>query len=235
MSVSFPSTADIGNKTSRVVGCLMFLMANRFELERAVRDVEVPAQAFAQPIQHLTRAPLADAGLINNDVRREHRNSAGNRPGVQVMDVDNAAYSQHVLPYFVKVDAARSGLQQHVDDLAQQRPGARNDQHDDAERSDRVERCPAGDQDQYGGNDHGQRTNEVSQDLEVGAAHVQALGLRRTQHQQAGQIGKHTDDGYNEHQAAIDLRGTAQPVDSHDQHPYRYSDQQERVRQSCEH
>ena len=39
----------------------MFLVANRLELESAVRDVEVPTQAFAEPVQHLAGAALVDA------------------------------------------------------------------------------------------------------------------------------------------------------------------------------
>jgi hypothetical protein len=39
-----------------VVGGLVLLKANRLELEGAASDVEVPTQAFAEPVQHLTRA-----------------------------------------------------------------------------------------------------------------------------------------------------------------------------------
>jgi len=55
--------------TSRVVGGLMLLMADRLELEGAVRDVEMPTKTFAQPIEHLTGAALANAGIVNDDVR----------------------------------------------------------------------------------------------------------------------------------------------------------------------
>lgn len=61
---------------------LMLLMTNRLQLEGAVRDVEVPTQALAQPVQHLTGAPLADAGVIDDDMSRKHRDSARDRPGV---------------------------------------------------------------------------------------------------------------------------------------------------------
>ena len=47
------------------MGGLVLLVANRLELEGAVRDVEVPTQAFPQPIQHLTGAALADARLVD--------------------------------------------------------------------------------------------------------------------------------------------------------------------------
>ena len=78
--------------TSCVVGGLVFLVANRLELESAVRDVEVPTQAFAEPIQHLTGAALVDAGVVHDDMRGQHRYAAGDRPGVQVVDIDHPAY-----------------------------------------------------------------------------------------------------------------------------------------------
>ena len=52
-----------------MVGGLVFLVANRLELEGAVRDVEVPAKAFAEPVQHLAGAALVDAGVVHDDVR----------------------------------------------------------------------------------------------------------------------------------------------------------------------
>jgi hypothetical protein len=44
-----------------VVGGLVFLVANRLELESAVRDVEVTTEAFAESVQHLAGAALVDA------------------------------------------------------------------------------------------------------------------------------------------------------------------------------
>ena len=77
---------------SCVVGGLVLLVANRLELEGAVRDVEVPTEAFAEPVQHLTGAALADAGLVHDDMRGQHGYAAGDRPGVQVVDIDHSAY-----------------------------------------------------------------------------------------------------------------------------------------------
>src|SRR5688572_20090642 len=70
---------QLARPTSGVVGGLVLLVANRLKLERAMRDVEVSTQAFAEAIQHLPRAALADAGLIDGDMRRQDRNAAGNR------------------------------------------------------------------------------------------------------------------------------------------------------------
>ena len=96
---------------SCVVGGLVFLVANRLELEGAVRDVEVPTEAFAEPVQHLTGAALADAGLVHDDMRGQHGYTAGDRPGVQVVDIDHSAYPHDVVSYVGKVHTAGGGFQ----------------------------------------------------------------------------------------------------------------------------
>src|SRR4029450_8220973 len=104
--------------SSGVVGGLVLLMANRLDLEGAVRDVEVPAKTFAQPIEHLTGATLANAGVVHDDVRRQDRYAAGNRPGGQV--VDSPTYLLDVRAYFGEVHAVRRSFQKYVHDLTEQ-------------------------------------------------------------------------------------------------------------------
>ena len=48
---------------------------------------------------------------------------------MQVVDVDDTVDPEDVAAYLVEVDAPGRGLQQHVDRLAQQRPGAGEDHH----------------------------------------------------------------------------------------------------------
>jgi len=74
------------------------------------------------------------------------------------VDIDHPTHFLDVLPYFSKVHAVRCGFQEHVHDLAEQQPGARNDHYHDDKRGDGVEGRPPGDQDQYSGGDDGQRT-----------------------------------------------------------------------------
>ena len=42
----------------------MLLMADRLELERAVGHIEMSAEALAEQVQHLARATLADARVV---------------------------------------------------------------------------------------------------------------------------------------------------------------------------
>ena len=100
------------------MGGLVFLVANRLELEGAVRDVEVPAKAFAEPVQHLAGAALVDAGVVQDDMHGQNRYAAGDRPRVQIVDIDHATHFLDVLPYFSKVHAVRRGFQEHVHDVA---------------------------------------------------------------------------------------------------------------------
>ena len=52
-----------------VMGGLVLLVANGLELEGAVGHIEMSAEAFAEPVQHFARATLADARVIDDDVR----------------------------------------------------------------------------------------------------------------------------------------------------------------------
>ena len=138
-----------------MVGGLVFLVANRLELESAVRDVEVPTQAFAQPVQHFTGTSTmtcADSTGTPPVIVQACRSWTSTTP----------TYSLDVLTDFGKVHTVRYGFQQHVDDLTQQRPGARDDHHHDEKGSDRVKGGPARDQDQHSGGDDSQRTDEVT-------------------------------------------------------------------------
>jgi hypothetical protein len=100
-----------------VVGGLVLLMANGLELEGAVRDVEVPTQAFAQPVQHLTGAPFADARVVHDDMRGQHTYPAGDGPGVQVVDIDHATHFPDVVPYFSEVHAVHQDESWRADRL----------------------------------------------------------------------------------------------------------------------
>ncbi len=78
---------------SGVVGGLVSAVALRLELEGAVLDVEVAAEAFGEGVEHLTGPAVADAGVVDDDVGGEHGDPAGDRPGVQVVHVDHAGVS----------------------------------------------------------------------------------------------------------------------------------------------
>ena len=102
------------------MGGLMLLVADRLELEGAMGHIEMSAQALAEPVQHLARATLADARVVHDDMRGQHRYATGDRPGMQVMHVDHTAYPLDVISHLSKIDPPRSRLQEHIDDLAEQ-------------------------------------------------------------------------------------------------------------------
>ena len=51
------------------MGGLVLLVANGLELEGAVGHIEMSAEAFAEPVEHFARTTLADARVIDDDVR----------------------------------------------------------------------------------------------------------------------------------------------------------------------
>jgi len=52
-------------------------VAERFELERGVLDVEVPGQALLQLIEQCRQVPVVEARVVDHDVRGEYRQVTG--------------------------------------------------------------------------------------------------------------------------------------------------------------
>ena len=88
------------------------------ELEGAVFEVEVAREALTQLVQDLAATTIGEGVLGDDDVRGEDGQSAGNRPGVQVVDVKDAWGLGDVLADFGEVDALGGGFQQDVDGFA---------------------------------------------------------------------------------------------------------------------
>ena len=115
------------------MGSFVLLVPHRLQLEGAMGNIKVSAEAFAKPVQHLSGASLVDAGLIDDYVRGQDRYATGDRPGMQVVNVDHPAYPFHMVTHLCQIHPAWRCLQQHVYYFAQQRPGTRDDQYHDGE------------------------------------------------------------------------------------------------------
>src|SRR5829696_6009805 len=103
-------TRDAADPVSGVMVELVLAVSDGLDLERAVLDVEVPTQALGQAVEHLARPSLGDAALLDDHVRGQHRDAAGDRPGVQVVYVHNLRQSENVVAHLIQVDAARGGF-----------------------------------------------------------------------------------------------------------------------------
>src|SRR4051794_38861982 len=73
--------------SSVVDGGLVAGVRSRLQLEGAVLHVEVLAEAGAQRVEHASSVPGGERLVGDDDVRREHRRSGRDGPGVQVVDV----------------------------------------------------------------------------------------------------------------------------------------------------
>jgi predicted alpha-1,6-mannanase (GH76 family) len=209
-----------------VHGALVRGVPGRLELEGGVLHVEMAAQAVLQPVEH---AAVVDHPLVHHHVRREHREPGGDRPGVQVVHVADAGQAGHVAPDLAQVDAAGARLEQHVDGLPQQLPGAGQDQQADGERGDRVHPGEPGGRDHHPGHDHRGGPERVRGDLEEGAADIQALRLPPPQQQQRHGVGAQRDHAEHDEQPGAHLGGRYQPPDRLDQDERRHPEQQHGV------
>src|SRR6478609_1409156 len=96
-------------------------------LEGGVADVEVLGRAVRQPVQDAADAVIVDRLLGDGHVGGEARHPAGDRPGVQVVDVDDAGHLQQVPAYVAEIHAGRGDLQQDGRRLLEQDQRPRQD------------------------------------------------------------------------------------------------------------
>src|SRR4051812_45125658 len=112
--VSDRSTTETGTAASSQAGPssvvdrrLVAAVPRRLELERAVRQVEVVAQAGAQRVEHPAPVAVGEHLVGDDDVRGQDRLPRGDGPGVQVVDREHAGDTQHVGADLREVDPPR--------------------------------------------------------------------------------------------------------------------------------
>ena len=212
----------------------MVAVAARLDLERRVVDGEVRRHAAAELVEQRPDAALLEALVGDRDVRGQHRHAAGDRPGVQVVHVDDAGHATEVLAHVLEIQVRRRRLEQHVDRLAQQPPRPRQDQDGDQQRGERVRAQEAGGHDDQCGDDDEHRAEQVAEHLEVGAPHVQRLLAPVHQQQQRDGVGDQADGGEPEHRAGLHLRRVDEPQHTDDCEPAAHPEEHQRVDESSE-
>ena len=92
--------------------------------------------------------------LVDHHMGGDHVHAAGDRPGVQVMDLADTRGLEDVPSHLIHVDALRCRLEQDIDRFAQQPPCPRQDQQPDARRCHGIGGHPARHTDRDRGDDH---------------------------------------------------------------------------------
>jgi len=171
-----------------------------------VLDVEVLGKAPTESIQDRAGSLAADELVGHHHVYREHGHAGGDRPCVQVVGIDDPGLLQDVLADLVQVDAARGGLQQHVDRLHQQPCAPRQDHQGHRYRGDDVGAFPARDGDDHRCHDDRDGAEHVGEHLQVGTLDIEASPRTRAQDEDPDQVGDEADCGEGHHQAGGNLR-----------------------------
>src|SRR5690348_10570187 len=98
-SSSTSSTSLTPSPLRRSVRRLLVGRVSRLlELESRVFDVEVSRQARLELVQQRRQLPVHEAGVVDDDVRGEHRQVRGHGRGVQVVDVQDVLDLEDVRP-----------------------------------------------------------------------------------------------------------------------------------------
>ncbi len=151
-------------------------VASRFELERAVLDVEVPGHAGLDLVEDLGCMTVREARVVHDDMGGQGREVGSDGPGVEVVDVDDAGSD------FVEVDAFGGGLEQYPPGRFEQTCRRSEHEGDDDERGNGVGPLEPGGQQDDAGDEGGNEPVEVGDDVLEGAFDVQAGPVGFGQH-----------------------------------------------------
>ena len=116
-----------------------------------------------------------------------------------------------------QVDALGGGLHQHVDGLAQQLPGPRQDQRPDQQRGDRVRAVPPGQRDDGGGDQHGDRAERVVDHFQPRGPGIEVAARDPGQQHDRDRVAGQPDHAEDDHRAGGHRRRLDQPPDRLDQ------------------
>src|SRR5215211_4948469 len=147
------------------------MVAHMVDLEGGMGDVEL----LSEELFEFAPAGVAVFLTADEDVGGEGRESRGDGPDMEVVDLDNALGCCHLSADFFGVQATGCRFEQDVCRVSEECPGAAQDQDPDGDADQGVGVAPAG-EDDYGGGDHcAYRAKGVGEYVAHGALHVQAL------------------------------------------------------------
>ncbi|KGQ02218.1 hypothetical protein BBAD15_g12573 [Beauveria bassiana D1-5] len=194
-------------------------------LQRRVMQVEAVLQASLD----LQPDGLAVGARGQHHVAGQERLLLRDRPQVDVMHAGDAVSAGDGVAHRAQAHAGRHAFEQQVDAFAQQHPGAREHHESDGHGQRRIDPAPAGQPDDHGPRDDGDRTQHVGPDFEIGAFHVQAVVLGTGQQPHRHQIDHQPGDGHGQHAGGLDIRRRLETAPGFVQDVERHAQQHQRV------
>ena len=191
------------------------------QLQGRVPDAEALGQAGLGSVQRIG----ASGEVVDDQVRRQGDEPAGDAPDVQIVDIPHAGQSGQRETDLVEIDVGRDALHQHADRFAEQLPGRVDHQQRDEDRRHRIDPGPAERRDGEGGDDRLDAAERVGEDVEPGAAQVQVAAPAAAQDEQADHVHGQAGDRHDQHQAAFDDDRRPQPADRLDDDQERDADE----------
>jgi hypothetical protein len=143
------------------------------DLKRGVLDVEVVVEQRV----HGPSGGVAVGVGVDQDVRGQGRESGGDFPDVEVVDLDDAGLAGELLVRFGRVDASGAASRKIRAEAFTERVAGADHEPGDQQRDDRVGALEAGGEDHDGGDRGADERVEVGQDVLVGPFDVEALAV----------------------------------------------------------
>ncbi len=200
------------------------------DLKRRVLDA-VLAQ---EHVLELAPARVAILISLDEDMRGEGGEAGRDRPDVQVVHLDDPRHLGQTTTEPAGIHAPRGSLEQDVHGVAQDRPGAREDQERDRHAGKRVGVAPAREQDDDGGNEDSGRADCVGEHVSERRAHVQGVVPSAVEDCRSREVDGEAGDGHEGNPAGQHLGRVGEPAPRLDEDPDGKSKEDEAVDERCE-
>jgi len=205
------------------------------QLERRVGDIEMFGETRIEGIKKSASTGRLKSLIVNNNVGCKNLRARGNRPDVNVVHGDNPGVLHNVLTNVRDVGLYRGGVAQHSNHVSQQHKRARRNERGNHERPDSVGLNETRQQNDSRRDDRRNGTKQITEHLEVGAAHTDRCRSPSAHHEQSRNVGEQARNTDHEHGNGEHL-GSAraqQPADTLDSNKDRDAEQQETVDESA--
>ncbi len=174
------------------------------DLEGRMADAEAPGHGLLGPPQDIPGFRLRS----HRQVGAQGHELRGDRPDVEVVDVEDAVDRGQGRPDGPGVDVGRGALHEDVDGVADEPGRAPEDEQADGGADDGVPDEGAGQADEQGRQEDADAPQGVADDVEEGAADVDVPLAAPEERRSDGDVGQQAEAGHCEHQAPLHgLRG----------------------------
>jgi predicted ester cyclase len=187
-----------------------------------------------EELLELAAPSVAVVAPLDENVRRERGEPGGDRPDVEVVDLDDARSLGQAPTEPTRVDAGWRTFEQDVHGVTDHAPGACEDEDRDQGAGERIGVAPAGEEDDERRDEHPGRAECIGEHVPERRAHVQRVVAAAMEDRGRCEVDSEARDRNERNPAGQDFRWIIEPAPGLDEDPDREHDEHDAVRKRCE-